>query len=257
MSAAQEGNTKAPDLAATLPPPRAHVGMIIPAVNRVCEPQFVHFAPRTIGFHFERARIAGKWSRPIDELAPEIVRATTFLAECGPDLLVYNCTASSMKEGPQGERRIIGIMRDAAGIDAISTSEMVCEALRALGVRSVVVISPYQDNDDIIAYLRAISIEATHSVALKLPPIEFDKVTPQRWLEIAVANDRPNADAIFLSCAATTQIEAVDAIERALNKPVVNSNQAVLWGCLKRLMPRLEADVRIPQIGQLMRTLKS
>ena len=40
---------------------------------------------------------------------------------------------------------------------------------------------------------------------------------------------------MFLSCTNTTQIEAVAAIERALGKPVVNSNQAVLWGCVAKL----------------------
>ena len=44
-----------------------------------------------------RARIAGKWARPIEVMAPEIRLAAEMLAECGPDLLVYNCTASSMR----------------------------------------------------------------------------------------------------------------------------------------------------------------
>ena len=94
-------------LDATMPQHLARIGMIIPAVNRACEPQFNRYAPPTLGVHIMRARIAGKWSRPIVELADEITRATQVLAECGPDLMVYNCTASSMKEGPAGERRIL------------------------------------------------------------------------------------------------------------------------------------------------------
>jgi maleate cis-trans isomerase len=30
-------------------------------------------------------------------------------------------------------------------------------------------------------------------------------------------------------------IEAIDPLERQLDKPVINSNQATLWACLKRL----------------------
>jgi maleate isomerase len=45
----------------------------------------------------------------------------------------------------------------------------------------------------------------------------------------------------------------VAAIERALGKPVVNSNQAVLWGCLKRLKDKLGDDRAVPQnLGHLM-----
>jgi maleate cis-trans isomerase len=63
------------------------------------------------------------------------------------------------------------------------------------------------------------------------------------------------ADGIFLSCAATTQIEAVAAIEKELGKPVVNSNQSVLWGCLKRLKPRLGELAPMPHLGSLMKSL--
>ena len=60
-------------------------------------------------------------------------------------------------------------------------------------------------------------------------------MTPQQWARLAKENDRPDADGIFLCCTNTTQIEAIADIERMLGKPVVNSNQAVLWGCMKRL----------------------
>jgi len=75
------------------------------------------------------------------------------------------------------------------------------------------------------------------------------------WLELARENDTPEADGIFLSCTNTTQIEAVAAIEEALGKPVVNSNQAVLWGCLKRLKEKLGGNTAVSNLGRLMRDL--
>ena len=238
-----------------LPAQKAHVGVIVPAVNRVCEQQFHAYAPHTLGIHTMRARIAGKWSRSIEDLAPEIRHVTGYVAECHPDLIVYNCTASSMKEGPAGERRILEIMREASDIDAVSTSAMVSEAFAALGVKSVVVISPYPNNDDIVAYLTATNMQVASDVALKLPVSEYSEVTPDKWLEIACSHNVQYADAIFLSCAATTQIEAVAAIEKELGKPVVNSNQAVLWGVLKRLKPKLGTIDPKPHLGSLMQTL--
>ena len=245
------------DIKPIMPQHLARIGMIIPAVNRACEPQFNHYAPPTLGVHIMRARIAGKWSRPIVDLADEITRATQVLAECGPDLMVYNCTASSMKEGPSGERRILDIMHQAAAIEAVSTGALVAEALRTLKIRSVVLISPYPNNDDIVNYLQAIGVSVVRDIALRLPAIDFASVSPRRWFEIAVENDLSNADGIFLSCAATTQIEAVASIEQALNKPVVNSNQAVLWGCLMRLKSQLGVFAPMPQLGRLMQTLES
>ena len=93
-------------------------------------------------------------------------------------------------------------------------------------------------------------------------PLEFATVTPQEWTELARQHDRPEADGIFLSCTNTTQIEAVADIERALGKPVVNSNQAVLWGCVQRLKPalgplRADAAARAASWGTWMRDKQS
>ena len=88
-------------------------------------------------------------------------------------------------------------------------------------------------------------------------PLEFATVTPQEWTELARKHDRPEADGIFLSCTNTTQIEAVADIEHALGKPVVNSNQAVLWGCVKRLKSALGPLAPMPQLGRLMRHMEA
>jgi len=233
---------------------RAHVGVIVPAVNRTCEEQFHRHAPSALGIHMMRARIAGKWAKPIAQLEGEITHATQVLAECSPDLLVYNCTASSMKEGPEGEKHILDIMQKAAGIPSISTSAAVGDAFNALGITSVVVITPYSNNDDIVFYLDKIGIKTVGNVALNLPASQFVSVTPQEWHDLAVANDRPDADAVFFSCAATTQIDAVAPTEKTLGKSVVNSNQAVLWSVLKHLRDKL-GKTDLPAIGSLMQTL--
>jgi len=48
----------------------------------------------------------------------------------------------------------------------------------------------------------------------------------------------------------------VAAIEAALGKPVVNSNQAVLWGCLKRLKGKFGYETAMPRnLGKLMKDL--
>ena len=90
---------------------------------------------------------------------------------------------------------------------------------------------------------------------LALEPLKFGSVTPAQWAKLAKDNDRPDADGIFLSCTNTTQIEAIADIEKQLGKPVVNSNQAVLWGCLKRLQGPLSPVQAMPRLGRLMQHL--
>jgi maleate cis-trans isomerase len=79
--------------------PTARIGLIIPSVNRLSEAQFMRFAPTGLAIHVTRARIAGKWRRPVTELAPIIAAAAGALSDASPDLIVYHCTDSSMREG--------------------------------------------------------------------------------------------------------------------------------------------------------------
>jgi maleate cis-trans isomerase len=243
---------------AALTEPRARIGLIIPSVNRMTEPQFNHYAPDGLGIHVARGRVAGKPARTVAELTDEIAHAAGTLADAGPDLIVFHCTHTSMKEGADGERRIIDLIRRTTGIEALSTSSLVNDALHALGVSKLLVLSPYQSNADIIAYLGAAGFTVVKDVALKCSSAAaFEAITPQRWLELARQNDSAEVDGVFLSCTNTTQIEAVAAIEQALGKPVVNSNQAVLWGCLKRLKAKLGDHAAPPNLGRLMKDLNA
>ncbi|MPZ55487.1 MAG: hypothetical protein GEU91_03110 [Rhizobiales bacterium] len=236
--------------------PRARVGLIIPSVNRMTEPQFNRYAPPGLRVHVARGRIAGHVKGTPEELTKEIERAALTLMDCGPDLIVFHCTGTAMSEGPAGEARILDQIRKTTGIPPASTSDLVVEALRAVGLKSLVVLSPYADNNDIIPYLAARGFTVVHDKALGLKSATaFEEVTPQQWLELAVEHDRPAADGIFLSCTNTRQIEAIEAIERTLGKPVVNSNQAVLWGCVKRLRSALGEPAQMPELGRLMQRL--
>jgi maleate isomerase len=236
-----------------LPAPRARIGMIIPSVNSMTEPQFNRFAPPGLGVHVARARVAGEWKRPLAAMAEEIAAAAKLLADVAPDLIVFHCTDTSMTQGPQGEGRILDIVQNATGIEALVTSRLVLEALQALGLRRLLLLSPYKSNQAVIDYLSATGFTVVHDVALGLKALEFAAVTPPEWAQLARRHDRAEADGIFLSCTNTTQVEAIEDIERALDKPVVNSNQAVLWGCIKRLKSALAPLPAMPRLGRLMR----
>src|SRR5262245_5696201 len=164
-----------------------------------------------------------------------------------------HCTDTSMTQGPHGEGRILEIIKEAIAIEALATSRLVLEALQALGLRRLLVLSPYKSNQAVIDYLSATGFAVVHDVALGLKSLEFAAVTPREWAELARTHDRPDADGIFLSCTNTTQIEAIEDIEHALGKPVVNSNQAVLWGCVKRLKSALAPLPPMSRLGRSMR----
>ena len=240
---------------APLAQPRAKVGLIIPSVNTYSEPQFNAFAPEGLGIHVARARVAGQYKRPLPEMKEDIAGAARLLSDCTPDVIVFHCTDSSMTQGPQGESKILDIVTEATGIPAMATSRLVLEALQMLGMNKIVLLTPYKSNKAVIDYLVAAGVTVLRDRAMKLDAKDFGSVTPAQWTAMAKEMDGPDSDGTFFSCTNTTQIEAIADTEAATGKPVVNSNQAVLWGCLRRLKGQLSPLQPMPQLGRLMQHL--
>ena len=219
-------------------PAQSRIGLIVPSSNCLSEAQFHRYAPAGVDIQVTRLRMTSKWHKSLAELEVPIANAAALISDTCPDLVLFNCTGTSMEEGLAGEARIRAVVQKASGCPVVTTSEAINEALQALSIRKLVLISPYvrQTNQNEIAYLAEAGFEVVHDVALGLAGgQEYIAVTPGRWKEIALQNTRPEADGYFLSCTNTTMIEAIEDLEQRLQKPVVTSNQAALWACLRRV----------------------
>lgn len=239
-----------------LQPPHARIGLIIPSSNRMTEPQLRHFAPTELGIHVTRLQMTGKWNRPLSALTEDIERASSALADAKVDIIVFHCTGHAMEAGPAGDARTRELIKRATGIEALSTASAVQEAIAALALKRLILLTPYEQdvNDHEIDYLRQIGVDVVHDVALALPGSDdYLAQPPELWLKLALGHAHDAADGYFLSCTNTTQIEAIDPIERQIGKPVVNSNQAVLWACARRLRQKLGPVLLRPELGRLVR----
>ena len=144
-----------------LPTPLARIGLIIPSSNRLTEPQLRHFAPLELGIHVTRLQMTGKWNRPLSALGDDIQRAAGALADAKCDIIVFHCTGHAMEEGPDGDARTRALIKNATGIEAISTAAAIQEALDALQLKRLILLTPYdQDtNDHEIDYIRQIGVD--------------------------------------------------------------------------------------------------
>ena len=80
---------------------------------------------------------------------------------------------------------------------------------------------------------------------------DMARVTPDYLFQFAKSIDRPDADAVFISCGALRTLEVVDALEKEISKPVIASNQAMIWDTFRLA----GIQDKIPGYGRLLRDL--
>jgi maleate isomerase len=229
--------------------PRARIGFIIPASNRMVEPQMQRHMPPGVIPHFTRILMR---DRELDELMPEIRQATSLLAESKCDVTVLQCTGTSMSGGVEKEREIIREMELVSGRRALSAASSLMAAFAALGAKRLVFISETKQpgHDEKLRYLREAGFDILADKAVGLAGTDYYcTMPPQLWYDTALSLRRDDADAYFISCANIHSIDVVEQLESELEKPVVTSNQAALW-CSLRKAGILES---VPGVGILLR----
>ncbi|MGH7824300.1 MAG: maleate cis-trans isomerase family protein [Candidatus Binatia bacterium] len=225
------------------------IGLIIPSSNRLTEPQFNRYAPPSVAIHITRLRMTGKWRKPLAELKGSLTEAAEALSDVKPGVIVFHCTANSMENGLAHEAAIVETVQSAGGCQTLTTAQAITEAFEHVGIKKLVLISPYvkETNEHEVHYLKEAGFEVLHERGLGLESHAYSAVSPEEWIKVVNENTRPEADGYFLSCTNTRMIEAIESLEEQLGKPVINSNQATLWACLRKLGVR-HADNKLGRL---------
>lgn len=217
-------------------PPRARLGFIIPSSNRMAEPNIQRFTPQGVVPHFMRLRMTGPHSVALDDLLPRISDAAAILGDAKCDVTVLHCTGTSMSGGFGAERGVIDAIEKVTGRPGLTTATCLMTALAALGARRLVFISESPEAGH--GKKRDFMVEAGYDIvadrAACLAGSDESCVTPPAfWVDLAKQVAVPEAEAVFISCANIHAIDAIEEIEAALGRPVVTSNQVVLWHALR------------------------
>ena len=233
-------------------PPR--IGLIVPASNTLAEVQFQRYTPAGIGVHTARVRMTGEWQKPLRALEDDIAHAAATLSDVDPGVILFHCTSNSMSEGLAGEKYLLEVIEKASGRPALTTGQAITEAFTHLGMKKLVLVSPYvaETNAHETEFLHeaGFAVVHDHGLGLKGGGDAYASIPPERWTALTLEHQRAEADGYLLSCTATTMIEAIDDLERRLDKPVVTSNQAGLWAALRRM----RLGQAIAGLGRLFRS---
>ncbi|HKF74019.1 MAG TPA: Asp/Glu racemase [Stellaceae bacterium] len=167
------------------------------------------------------------------------------------DVMAFGCTSGSMAIGP--ERVAVAVHRARPGISVTDPVSAALRGLKALRARRIALLTPYPDavNDVVAAYVGAQGFEIAERASFKQPSDPaIARVPPEAIERAGVELGCRKVDALFISCTALRCSSVIERIEHAIGKPVVTSNQALAWDCLRLAKCRTTVD----GYGRLLRT---
>ena len=217
---------------------RARIGMLLPSVNRAAEPQITAMLPRGVALHTTRLRLLSSKEEHINEMVDDVERGAVMLADADVDLIVFHCTAASMF-APGFDDGIIDRIEAATGRPATSTSKGCIEAFGKFGATRITLTTPYVQatNDREVVFLKSHGVDVLSETGMGITGDggAMLAVEPEEWRRRVNAQDAAESQAAFISCTAIRAVEAIAPIEADIGKPVVTSNQAMVWHALKKL----------------------
>ena len=241
-----------------MPPParsphygtRLRIGLLIPCRNTICEPDAAAILPDGISAHITRMPRLGDTRDALLAQAGALVQSAQLLAAAQPHVIGFHCTAAATVDATVGGE-LADAIAQATGLPAVATSQALLAALASLGARRIVLVTPYTlaVNEHEIAFFAAHGIEVVgHRWLDKTDALAMSGVEPRDWVAQADAVRRDGADACVLSCANIRVAPILAQLEQRLALPVVSSNQAMFWHCLRSA----GSDARVQGYGSLL-----
>jgi maleate isomerase len=234
---------------------RGRIGLIVLATDQTIE----HELRRMLdipGVAFYESRIynsAEITPQTLADMEARIAEATRLIVpNISLDVVAYACTSGAMVIG---EDKVHARIREARpGIACTTPMEATLAAFRALGAERICLVAPYAD--EINRSMRRYIVDSGFHVPVmgswnitddgKVARLSADTVR-RAAVELAAGTD---VDAVFVACTSIRLAESVESLEREIGKPVLSSNHATAWHCL-----RLAGyDDEVSGFGKLFRT---
>jgi maleate isomerase len=221
------------------PAPRAAIGLITLSTDNVIEGEVLSFLPAE-GVALYRSRIpaaAKNTPEGLAAMAPQIGGvAEMLLPDDHLDVIAFGCTSGAMVIGPAGVAAAIHTARP--GVAVSNPVSAALDGLRALGAKRIALLTPYPDRTNAVVgdYVAGQGFEILAKGSFKQAggPV-IARIPPEDVYEAGVAlGGTAGVDALFVSCTALRVASVLQRIEDRIGRPVVASNQALAWDCLRR-----------------------
>jgi maleate isomerase len=222
-----------------------HVGVLTPHEVPGPEVEFAAMAPGRLITRVERitgAAGAGTSGGPVSPAdlgplttAPLLDRAARQLVTDRVDVIGYASTTSAYTIGFDAEMAMVSRLSQLTGGPVAATGASAVRALRVLQVERVALVgAPWfapQFNDLGAAYFASQGFDVVSSASAGLAH-DPDAVEPAAVCEWTSRHIADAAGAVFIGGNGFRAAGAIQALETAIGRPVLTSNQVLLWQLL-------------------------
>ena len=216
------------------------IGLICPSTNTSVEPEFQRMAPPGLAVHVARAFQDGPQAPALyEQIAANVEGASRDLGSAGVDVIAFGCTSCTYFFPGAA---LAETMTRTTGAPAVLTADAVVAALRALGARRIALATPRTDfvNRRETEWLTERGLEVVSTEGLQLGKTAAERAAIGRvpldaTHDLARRVDRRGVEAVFISCTNLPSLALIPRLEAELGKPVVTSNQATFWRCLRAM----------------------
>lgn len=216
---------------------QARIGLIVLATDHTSEADFRRMvASDRVGVYVARIAYANPVTpENLRRMQPALTEtAALLLPDEDLDAICYSCTSASVVIGDDAVNAAISAAKPGAVV--VTPTSAALAGLRALGARRISVLTPYtvETSRPLVEYFDDRGLEIVRFTCLGLSDDrQMARLTPESLFEAACEATATDAEALFISCTALRAAAIAGWIESAIGRPVVTSNQATAWQCLR------------------------
>lgn len=221
---------------------RARLGILVPSGIIAMEPEFGLITPEGVSCHYHRYIFAGGGNSN-EEIVKRLKGAEEFIADAAevishvrPSVVAMTGTGTTFIGGYGHDKVLIEKIKERNGnVPTTTTSTSVIDAFNKMGMRKVSIAMPYIEDVSraAVKFVEDNGIKVVNAKWLSKTGRAIPELSKETLYNLAREVDKPESEAIFISCVNLHTFEIIDKLERDLGKPIITSNQATIWNMLR------------------------
>ncbi len=215
------------------------VGLIALATDFIIEKDFINvIKDKEIDFFVNRIECFNPLTKEnLIKMSEKVTEVTNnILPNEEIDCVVYGCTSGTIAAGYESIEKKVKAAKPKAKLTTPSSAAI--KALKRLNIKKLAIFTPYSKklNDQIINHFSEEKFDIVSNSYLDIAAdYDIGKVDQDFLFEILSNMNIADADALFISCTALPVLNIIEKLEKKINKPVLSSNQTLIWNTLEEI----------------------